>query len=133
MRKFYAALFAFCFALAPLSAEALSEQYLSIRDKLTGLKNQSEFVTEQLLNVSENLQMSQQEAKEWEATSIALSESLTSITQQYNDCYEQLVIQQTHCKILKRALIGIASILILLLVVWSVALYLELTGRTNFL
>ena len=133
MRKFYAALFAFCFALAPLSAEALNEQYLSIRDKLTGLKNQSEFVTEQLLNASKSLQMSQQEAKEWEATSIALSESLTSITQQYNDCYEQLVIQQTRCKILKRILVAVISLLLVIFIIAPIILYLELTGRTNFL
>lgn len=117
----------------PLAADSLDSQYLNIREQLTGLKNQSEFVTEQLMSVSENLQLSQAEAKEWETTSIALSDSLMSITEQYNDCYEQLVAQKTLNKRLTKSLVGIASIMAALLVAWAVAIYINIKKRAIFI
>ena len=122
-----------CACVPVLLADTLSNQYLNIRNKLTELKSQSELVTEQLTRVSENLLISQQEAKKWEETSTTLSESLTSITQQFNDCYEQLVIEQTKNYQLKKIAISLITILAILIVGVAVTLYLELTHKTNFI
>lgn len=82
------------FSLPVFCQEHLTEQYLSIRDKLTNLKKNSEHVTEQLRLVSENLSLSQKEAKQWEEKSKILSESLTSINQQLTDCYKDIEKQK---------------------------------------
>ena len=132
LRKYLYVLFV-CACVPVLLADTLSSQYLNIRNKLTELKSQSELVTEQLIRVSENLRISQEEAKKWEETSTTLSESLTSITQQFNDCYEQLVIEQTKNRQLKRVLICLISILGILITGTAIVLYLELTHKTNFI
>ena len=132
LRKYLYVLFV-CACVPVLLADTLSSEYLNIRNKLTELKSQSELVTEQLIRVSENLRISQEEAKRWEETSTTLSESLTSITQQFNDCYEQLVIEQTKNRQLKRVLICLISILGILITGTAIVLYLELTHKTNFI
>lgn len=132
LRKYFYVLFV-CACAPVLLADTLSSQYLNIRNKLTELKSQSELVTEQLTRVSENLRISQEEAKKWEETSTTLSESLTSITQQFNDCYEQLVIEQTKNRQLKRVLIWLTSILGIMIIATAIVLYLELTHKTNFI
>ena len=132
LRKYLYVLFV-CACVPVLLADTLSSQYLNIRNKLTELKSQSELVTEQLIRVSENLRISQEEAKKWEETSTTLSESLTSITQQFNDCYEQLVIEQTKNRQLKRVLICLTSILGIMIIATAIVLYLELTHKTNFI
>lgn len=132
LRKYFYVLFV-CACAPVLLADTLSSQYLNIRNKLTELKSQSELVTEQLTRVSENLRISQEEAKRWEETSTTLSESLTSITQQFNDCYEQLVIEQTKNRQLKRVLICLISVLGIMILGTVIVLYLELTHKTNFI
>ena len=132
LRKYLYVLFV-CACVPVLLADTLSSQYLNIRNKLTELKSQSELVTEQLTRVSENLRISQEEAKRWEETSTTLSESLTSITQQFNDCYEQLAIEQTMNRQLKRVLICLISILGIMIIATAIVLYLELTHKTNFI
>ena len=132
LRKYLYVLFV-CACVPVLLADTLSSQYLNIRNKLTELKSQSELVTEQLIRVSENLRISQEEAKKWEETSTTLSESLTSITQQFNDCYEQLVIEQTKNRQLKRVLICLISVLGIMILGTAIVLYLELTHKTNFI
>lgn len=132
LRKYFYVLFV-CACAPVLLADTLSSQYLNIRNKLTELKSQSELVTEQLTRVSENLRISQEEAKRWEETSTTLSESLTSITQQFNDCYEQLVIEQTKNRQLKRVLICLISVLGIMILGTAIVLYLELTHKTNFI
>lgn len=131
--KKYLYVLSVCACVPVLLADTLSSQYLNIRNKLTELKSQSELVTEQLKNVSENLRISQEEAKAWEKTSRTLSESLTSINQQYNDCYEQLVIQQTKNRQLKKIAISLISILAVLILTVVTVLYLELTKKTDFI
>ena len=132
LRKYLYVLFV-CACVPVLLADTLSSQYLNIRNKLTELKSQSELVTEQLIRVSENLRISQEEAKKCEETSTTLSESLTSITQQFNDCYEQLVIEQTKNRQLRRVLICLTSILGIMIIATAIVLYLELTHKTNFI
>lgn len=132
LRRYFYVLFV-CACVPVLLADTLSSQYLNIRNKLTELKSQSELVTEQLIRVSENLRISQEEAKRWEETSTTLSESLTSITQQFNDCYEQLVIEQTKNRQLKRVLICLISVLGIMILGTAIVLYLELTHKTNFI
>ena len=80
-----------CFCLqAVVAQEELTDKYLSIRDKLISLKANCEIVTEQLIQVSENLKLSQKEAEEWKQTSTTLSENLMSINEQLNDSYETI-------------------------------------------
>ena len=131
--KKYLYVLSVCACVPVLLADTLSSQYLNIRNKLTELKSQSELVTEQLTRVSENLRISQEEAKKWEETSTTLSESLTSITQQFNDCDEQLVIQQTKNRQLKKITISLISILAVLILTVAIVLYLELTKKTDFI
>ena len=116
-----------------LADVALTPQYLTLRNKLTDLKKESELVTEQLKAASENLRLSQEEAKRWEETSMTLSNSLTSITQQYNDCFEQLVTAQTKIRILTKTLISLISVLGVMILGITIVLYLELTHKTNFI
>ena len=132
LRKYLYVLFV-CAFVPVLLADTLSSQYLNIRNKLTELKSQSELVTEQLKRVSENLLVSQKEAKEWEETSKTLSESLTSITKQFNGCYERLVIEQTKNRQLKKILICVISVFAIMIVCTVIILYLELTHKTNFI
>ena len=132
LRRYFCVLFV-CACVPVFLADTLSSQYLNIRSKLTELKSQSELVTEQLTRVSENLRISQEEAKKWEETSRTLSESLTSITQQFNDCYEQLVIQQTKNRQLKKVLMWLISVLAVLILAAVSVLYLELTKKTDFI
>jgi len=100
VRKLFCVLFACsCLSVAVAQEKELTDRYLSIRDKLTSLKASSQLVTEQLIQVSENLKLSQKEAEEWKQTSTTLSENLMSINEQLNDSYEtitklQVKIQQ---------------------------------------
>ena len=85
--------FLFCGLPAVSQTEQLQETSLSIRNKLIDLKKNSAIVTEQLIALSENLQQSQQEAKQWKETSIQLSDSLMSINEQLNGCYSTIEAQ----------------------------------------
>ena len=55
------------------------------------------------------------------------------ITQQFNDCYEQLVIEQTKNRQLKKVLISLISVLSIMISGVALVLYLELTHKTNFI
>jgi len=87
-------LLAWCCLSVAVAQEELTDRYLSIRDKLISLKANSELVTEQLMQVSENLKLSQKEAEEWKQTSTTLSENLMSINEQLNDSYETIEVQK---------------------------------------
>lgn len=100
-----------------LPQDTLTSQYLNIRSKLIELKKESEYVTEQLKIVSEKLLISQKEAKEWETTSKTLSDSLMSINQQYNDCYEQLVIEKNKNRNLTKILISLIVVFAVLILI----------------
>jgi hypothetical protein len=99
-RRLLVALLSF-FALSclPVAAQEACEQsiqdsYLSIRDKLTSLKANSERVTEQLTALSESLELSQQEAATWKQTWTKLYGSWTNINEQLEDCYATIEQQQ---------------------------------------
>lgn len=81
-----------CVAVVP--QEQLTNKYLSIRDRLTDLKKNSELVTEQLSETLSDLKMSQAEAQKWEQTSIRLSENLTTINKQLNESYLTIKLYQ---------------------------------------
>lgn len=131
----------FVFCLVPVAAQdELTNRYLSIRDKLVSMKASSEIVTEQLKIVteqlnqqSESLRLSQQEAKEWEQTSMTLSANLTSINEQLNDAYLNLEREHMKNKQMTKALFVLVSVLVLLILSVGLVLYLELTHKTNFI
>lgn len=134
LRKlFFVLLVAFCLQPVVAQENELTSQYLTIRDKLTDLKKNSELVTEQLRTVTEDLKASQQEAKQWEETSMTLSNSLTSINEQLNDAYKTIEQQAYENKKLKKTLTSCILILTVLIVAVLVVLYLELTHKTNFI
>ena len=134
LRKlFFVLLVAFCLQPVVAQENKLTSQYLTIRDKLTDLKKNSELVTEQLRTVTEDLKASQQEAKQWEETSMTLSNSLTSINEQLNDAYKTIEQQAYENKKLKKTLTSCILILTVLIVAVLVVLYLELTHKTNFI
>lgn len=140
LKRLFCALLA-CFCLqAVVAQEELTSRYLSIRDKLVSMKANSEIVTEQLRTVteqlnqqSESLRLSQQEAKEWETTSMMLSESLTNINEQLNDAYLNLEKEQYKNKTLTKILVILISVFVLLVITAGIVLYLELTHKTNFI
>lgn len=117
----------FCLRDASPQEQALRESYLSIRDKLTSLKSESELVTEQLTQLSESLTASQKEAAEWEAQSTTLSESLTSINEQLNDYLLTIEKQDAKLKTSRKviAACGLLMIAISLLKILAYALYLK--------
>ena len=116
LKKYLLLLLVFVCVLV-LPQDTLTTQYLNIRSKLIELKSQSEYVTEQLKIVSEKLLISQKEAKEWETTSKTLSDSLMNINQQYNDCYEQLVIEKNKNKTLTKILISLIVVFAVLILI----------------
>ena len=116
LKKYLLLLLVFVCVLV-LPQDTLTSQYLNIRSKLIELKSQSEFVTEQLRIVSENLTISQAEAKKWQETSKTLSDSLTNINQQYNDCYEQLVIEKNKNRTLSKILISLIVVFAVLILI----------------
>lgn len=134
LRKlFFVLLVAFCLQPVVAQEKELTSQYLTIRDKLTDLKKNSELVTEQLRTLTEDLKASQQEAKQWEETSTTLSNSLTSINEQLNDAYKTIEQQDFENRKLKKTLVSTLFILFGLIAVVAVILYLELTHKTNFI
>lgn len=93
-KKFFLiCLFVSCCAVV-VPQEQLTNKYLSIRDRLTDLKKNSELVTEQLSETLSDLKMSQAEAQKWEQTSIQLSENLTTINKQLNESYLTIKMYQ---------------------------------------
>ena len=123
-----------CFCLqAVVAQEELTDKYLSIRDKLISLKANSELVTEQLIQVSENLKLSQQEAEEWKQTSTTLSENLMSINEQLNDSYKVIEQERLKNQRLTKALWILITVFTMLVLTVSFILYLELTHKTNFI
>ena len=134
LRKlFFVLLVAFCLQPVVAQEKELTSQYLTIRDKLTDLKKNSELVTEQLRTLTEDLKASQQEAKQWEETSTTLSNSLTNINEQLNDAYKTIEQQDFKNRKLKKTLVSTLFILFGLIAVVAVILYLELTHKTNFI
>lgn len=133
LRRLFCALLALFCLQAVVAQEELTDKYLSIRDKLISLKANSELVTEQLIQVSENLKLSQAEAEEWKQTSTTLSENLMSINEQLNDSYR--VIEQEKLKNQRLTKMLWVTILIFIMLVLTVlfVLYLELTHKTNFI
>ena len=97
-RRLFCVLLVCFFCLPVLAQSELTDKYLSIRDKLTDLKKNSELVTEQLTQVSENLKLSQKEAEECKQTSTTLSENLMSINEQLNDSYKTIEVQKQELK-----------------------------------
>ena len=133
LRRLFCVLLA-CFCLqAVVAQEELTDKYLSIRDKLISLKANSELVTEQLIQVSENLKLSQQEAEEWKQTSTTLSENLMSINEQLNDSYKVIEQERLKNQKLTKALWTLITVFIMLVLTISFILYLELTHKTNFI
>ena len=127
-------LFVFAFCSVPVVAqEELTDKYLSIRDKLISLKANSELVTEQLIQVSENLKLSQKEAEEWKQTSTTLSENLMSINEQLNDSYRVIEQEKLKNQKLTKSLWALIIIFLMLVVTVLFVLYLELTHKTNFI
>ena len=118
----------FCFAQDANPQEGLTDKYLSIRDKLIDLKVNSEIVTEQLKTALENLEISQSEAKQWEQTSTQLSESLMNINEQYNDCFNQLVKEQTKNSHLTKVLFTLIIIFAIMIIVKIVFMILYMKG-----
>ena len=108
-------LFAFCFAhvSAQELPEALTQQSSTIKQKLQDLKMNSAIVTEQLITLSEDLKVSQQEAQEWKERSMSLSSSLMSINEQLNDSYETIIKYEAKTKTLMKIL----SVLLIILIV----------------
>ena len=100
LKKFILLLsFAFCFALVP-AQDKLTETSSLIKQKLTDLRVNSAVVTEQLITLSENLKISQQEALELKEQSMSLSSSLMNINKQLNNCYETIETQKSRIKFL---------------------------------
>lgn len=98
-RLLVALLSLFALSCLPVAAQEACEQsiqdsYLSIRDKLTSLKANSERVTEQLTELSESLELSQQEAAAWKQTWTKLYGSWTNINEQLEGCYATIEQQQ---------------------------------------
>lgn len=112
-RYFLFVFFLFCGLPAVSQTEQLQETSSSIRSKLIDLKKNSAVVTEQLKTLSESLQQSQQEAKQWKETSIQLSDSLMNINEQLNDCYS--TIEKQTLRLNTRAKV-IAALLIILII-----------------
>ena len=108
-----------CVAVVP--QEQLTSRYLSIRDRLTDLKKNSELVTEQLQQVSTDLKLSQADAQKWEQTSIQLSENLTTINKQLNESYLTIRLYQ-------KLLTSLISIFVGLLLIKAVFIILYKLG-----
>jgi len=89
-------LLVFC-SFHALAQNELTETYLTIRDKLVSLKQESAIMSEQLLSMSEQLAERSQSlrASESERTALVeqsrkLSNSLMTINGQLNACYETI-------------------------------------------
>ena len=133
LKRLFCALLALFCLQAVVAQEELTDKYLSIRDKLISLKVNSELVTEQLIQVSENLKLSQAEAEEWKQTSTTLSENLMSINKQLNDSYKVIEQEKLKNQKLTKLLITLITILVILIIGTGIVLYLELTHKTNFI
>ena len=120
-KKFFlVCLFVSC-CVAAVPQEQLTNKYLSIRDRLTDLKKNSELVTEQLQQVSTDLKLSQAEAQKWEQTSIQLSENLTTINRQLNESYLTI-------KLYQKLLTSLISIFVGLLLIKAIFIILYKLG-----
>lgn len=133
VRKLFCALLALFCLQAVVAQEELTDKYLSIRDKLISLKASSELVTEQLIQVSENLKLSQKEAEEWKQTSTTLSENLMNINEQLNDSYRVIEQEKLKNQKLTKSLWALIIIFLMLVLTVLFILYLELTHKTNFI
>ena len=133
LKRLFCALLALFCLQAVVAQEELTDKYLSIRDKLISLKTSSELVTEQLIQVSESLKLSQAEAEEWKQTSTTLSENLMSINEQLNDSYKVIEQEKLKNQKLTKALCILISIFLMLVLTVLFVLYLELTHKTNFI
>ena len=133
LKRLFCALLALFCLQAVVAQEELTDKYLSIRDKLISLKANSELVTEQLIQVSESLKLSQAEAEEWKQTSTTLSENLMSINEQLNDSYKVIEQEKLKNQKLTKALWILIAVFTMLVLTVLFVLYLELTHKTNFI
>lgn len=107
----FCALLVVCLSAVPAQTKELSQKSSIIKEKLIDLKTNSAIVTEQLKTVSEDLTLSQNEAKQWKERSMNLSNSLTSINEQLNDCYTTITKQSSQNRLLMKVLIILIAIL----------------------
>lgn len=107
----FCALLVVCLSVAPAQTNELSQKSSTIKEKLIDLKVNSAIVTEQLKTVSEDLTLSQNEAKQWKERSMNLSNSLTSINEQLNDCYTTITKQSSQNRLLMKVLTILIAIL----------------------
>lgn len=112
-------LFVFCF-VAPCFCQdaaqqkmALTEMSLVINSKLIDLKKNSAIVTEQLKQLSENLESSQAEATAWKEQSMNLSSSLENINDELNSCYMTITKYEQKLKIR----MNIITVLLIILII----------------
>lgn len=117
-------LFVFCF-VAPCFCQdaaqqemALTEMSLVINSKLIDLKKNSAIVTEQLKQLSENLESSQAEATAWKEQSMNLSSSLESINDELNSCYMTITKYEQKLKIR----MNIITVLLIILIIRTICM-----------
>lgn len=117
-------LFVLCF-VAPCFCQdaaqqkmALTEMSLVINSKLIDLKKNSAIVTEQLKQLSENLESSQAEATAWKEQSMNLSSSLENINDELNSCYTTITKYEQKLKIR----MNIITVLLIILIIRTVCM-----------
>lgn len=117
-------LFVFCF-VAPCFCQdaaqqemALTEMSLVINSKLIDLKKNSAIVTEQLKQLSENLESSQAEAIAWKEQSMNLSSSLENINDELNSCYMTITKYEQKLKIR----MNIITVLLIILIIRTICM-----------
>ena len=117
-------LFVLCF-VAPCFCQdavqqgmALTEMSLVINSKLIDLKKNSAIVTEQLKQLSENLESSQAEATAWKEQSMNLSSSLESINDELNSCYMTITKYEQKLKIR----MNIITVLLIILIIRTICM-----------
>lgn len=117
-------LFVFCF-VAPCFCQdaaqqemALTEMSLVINSKLIDLKKNSAIVTEQLKQLSENLESSQAEATAWKEQSMNLSSSLENINDELNSCYMTITKYEQKLKIR----MNIITVLLIILIIRTICM-----------
>lgn len=101
--------------------QELTSQSLIIKDKLLSLKQETENLQNALLDTtarldeaSQNFAISQAERNKWEAQSMSLSSSLTSINEELNNSF--VTITQQEVKL--RQLTSVVMMLSVILVIW---------------
>ena len=108
-----------CFCQDAVQQEmALTEMSLVINSKLIDLKKNSAIVTEQLKQLSENLESSQAEATAWKEQSMNLSSSLENINDELNSCYMTITKYEQKLKIR----MNIITVLLIILIIRTICM-----------